>query len=137
MTAEPNDLTDGWPDDPGNADLARFGADLRASLPALPDEALARVEQKLARERKAIRRRRAVLVGVGIAAALLLSAAVGWRLWSTSAPAPTPEPPRTAKEDAPAERVDDRMTVQFAPAQVETPERPLVPVERYQSLFAN
>jgi hypothetical protein len=37
-------LTEGWPDDPGKADVEAFARDLQANLPQMSEQALQRVK---------------------------------------------------------------------------------------------
>ena len=39
-----DDLTKGWPDEPGNAEIEAFARGLQADLPQLPEPALRRIE---------------------------------------------------------------------------------------------
>ncbi len=124
---EPHDLTEGWPEDPQNEELARFATELQAALPALPAEALARVEQTIQGE---LQRRRAPWrrwMHLAVAASVLLALGVGGFLWLRPAP-----------EEHSAPRVEDRYTVKLAPPVVPLPPQPpLVRLEEHQSLFAD
>src|SRR5262245_1726545 len=107
------DLTEGWPADPENEALARFAEELQAGLPALPPEAMAKVKRRVHNElgRRARRRWRLRLAGMGLAAALLLS--VGGYVWLRPGPEePTPAP------------VDDHYTVELAAPQTPLPPQP-------------
>ena len=71
MDERPDDLTEGWPDEPTNEELARFAEGLRASRPALSHEALGRVEAAMRREmaaRPKARRRRWATLAASLAA---------------------------------------------------------------------
>jgi ferric-dicitrate binding protein FerR (iron transport regulator) len=121
------DLSEGWPADPENEALARFAEELQASLPALPPEAMAKVERQVHDElgRRARRRRRFRLAGLGLAAALLLG--VGGYVWLR----PGPEGPTQAP-------VEDHYTVELATPQTPLPPQPpLVRLEENRSLFAD
>lgn len=138
MNAEPDDLTEGWPDEPGNERLARFADGLRASLPMLPEAALGRVKERVRREIAVRRRRRIVmLAGAGLAAALLLGAVwLGWPLGFAPSPSHLPGP--TNPEPEASARVDDHFTVEFAAPQASAGlNRPPIHFEEYQSLFTN
>lgn len=122
---DPDDLTEGWPDEPDHAELARFAADLQASLPALPDAALHRIEARITAEPHAAPRRQPwrLLTAAGVAAAVL--AALGW--WGRAV---------WVQPDAPTVAVEDRFPVAFVPAAMSSADdRPLVRLADYQSLF--
>lgn len=134
MSAPPDDLTEGWPDEPGNAELARFAQELRSSRPALPEESLAWVGQTIQEELAARPRRpRRSLAYAGLAAGLLL-VGLGYLLFFRPAPPPGPvvEPPRRP------ERIEDRYPVELAaPPLPAPPERALVRLDDYRSLFTD
>jgi hypothetical protein len=122
--SERKELTEGWPADPQNEELARFAEEFQAGLPTLPAESLAKVERRLQEEvgRRARRRR---LAGLAMAAGILL--AVGGYVWLRPAP--------LERAGAP---VEDRFTVELAAPQPPLPPQPpLVRLDEHQSLFAD
>ncbi len=123
----PNDfLTEGWPPEPGNPELARFAEQLRTVQPELPPESLERVEQRMREERAASARRwrrQRLVMGAGLAAAVLLAVGIYAFL-----PRPQAQPPR----------IQDVYRVEFtAPPAPPPPQRSLVRIEEYQSLFSD
>src|SRR5262249_25671568 len=119
------DLTEGWPADPQNAELARFAEGLRAALPELPPAALARVGQKVRTELARQPARRRWLRPA--AAAVLLTLGVGGYVWLWPSPGEREESP-----------VEDRYTVDLAAPHAPLPSRPPpVRLEEHQSLFAD
>jgi hypothetical protein len=124
-----NDLTEGWPDEPDRAEVERFAAELRARLPALPEEALARVGvavRRAAGRRRAWRWAARTCVAAGLAAAVLLPAALA--LWMR------PRPHVEIVAPAPA-LVEDRYEVEYDAPPVAVPQRALVRIDEQQSLF--
>ena len=134
MSVLPDDLSEGWPADPENEELARFAEQLSASRPTLPTEALARVERGIQRELAASARgsRRAPLAGLAAAAVLL----VGIGVYLLLKPAAPPNRPVPVVEQQPA--VHDRYNVELAtPPPAVTPERSLVRLDAHRSLFTD
>jgi hypothetical protein len=120
-----NDLTEGWPPDPQNEELARFAEELHAALPELPAESLAKVEQQLQAE-LAQQARRRMWARLAVAASILLALGAGGYFWL--------RPPAERH----AARVDERFTVALAAPQIPLPSQPpLVRLEEHQSLFAD
>jgi hypothetical protein len=75
----PENLADGWPDDPDNAELEALARRLREERPALSPEAMSRVRQRVRREMAPVRTR--VLrrfAGLAAAAALLVATGLAW-----------------------------------------------------------
>jgi len=132
------DLTDGWPDEPGNEELARFAAMLRSSRPAMAPEAMARVERAMKRGLSARRarggRRWSVYPAYVLSAAAAAVLAVGVYLQFRVA-SPGPPPADTARK-APAV-VHDRYRVRFAPLPAAAPDRALLDLDNYRSLYAD
>ncbi|MCI0459400.1 MAG: hypothetical protein L0Z62_20815 [Gemmataceae bacterium] len=123
----PQNLTEGWPDDPQNEELARFATELQAALPALPPESLARVEQSIQAELKRRHARWRRWTRLAAAAAVLLALGVGGFLWMRSTPEQRAEAP-----------VEDRYRVELAaPVVPLPPQPPLVRLEEHKSLFAD
>lgn len=121
----PDDLTEGWPDEPDHAELARFAADLQAHLPALSDAALNRIAARIDAEAPLARRRPWRLAAAAAVAALVLLA-LGW--WGRDAWRPQPGGATVAAED--------RFPVAFLPgAAASADDRPLVRLADYRSLF--
>jgi hypothetical protein len=121
-----DDLTEGWPADPRNEELARFAGKLQAALPVLPPDALERVGQKVHAE-LARQARRRVRLGLAAAASVLLALGVGGYVWL--------RPPPGERTPAP---VEDRYTVELAVPQAPLPPQPpLVRLEEHQSLYAD
>ena len=147
MNEQPNaprdDLTDGWPDEPGNDELADFAARLRDSRPALSREALARVGAAMRREMapRPSRKRRWAFVAGGVAAVAVL--AIG--LWAHLRPVARPpaSPPReVARPQPPREPAQPSPTVatyrvRLSVPPAEPPARPLLPLEQYETLYAD
>jgi hypothetical protein len=132
---EPNDnLTEGWPPEPGNPDLARFAEELRASQPQLPPESLEHVERRIMEEGGAFARRRRlrrIAIGAGMAAAVVLSVALYAFL---------PRPRSDTSGNNPvtqASPVRDVYRVDFTAPPAPPPQSPLIRVEEYRSLFSD
>ena len=149
MNERPNppgdDLADGWPDEPGNDELTDFAARLRGSRPALSPEALARVGAAMQREMAArpARRRRWALFAGCVAAAAVAVLAVG--IWMHLRPAERPPTspslevarPRPPHEPAKAAAAVDTYRVRLLVPPAEPPARPLLPLERYETLYVD
>ena len=136
------DLTEGWPDEPGNEELARFAARLRSSQPALPPEATARIERAMGRamsaeQARGARRRSAYPASVLSAAAAGLLG-VGVYLYFRAAPSGSEmaRAPAPGQRGAPAAAVHDRYRVRFAPLPPPAPDRALLNLEDHRSLYA-
>jgi hypothetical protein len=155
MTKEPAEpspdsggsLTEGWPDEAGNEELAEFAARIRSSRPALPRQAMARIERAMkqamaAGPRRSSRRWPAICAYVlSAAAATLLAVGVylhfrvaGHRPASPPGQAP---PAARAKDRAQAGLVLDTYRVHFASLPVRPPDRPLVRLEDYRTLYSD
>lgn len=128
MNDPPHDLTEGWPNDPENADLARFAEELQRSLPQLPDAALQRIERRLTHEADRLPRRRWPWLRLGVVAAGILLLALAW-----TAPRLLVRPPGVAPSE---DWVVDSFPMELArPPAAIAPERPLVRLNENQSLF--
>ncbi|MEZ0266122.1 MAG: hypothetical protein ACAI43_15440, partial [Phycisphaerae bacterium] len=130
----PPDLTDGWPDDPANAELARLASDLFASRPQLPPLALDRIQVRMRQEvvRVARRRRVATVAAVLVAAAAL---AIGLPYAFRTRPTqPAPAGPTTSAPDVP---IQDQFKVTLPTATPKAPERPLIDLENAGPLFGD
>lgn len=132
---EPHDhLTEGWPSEPDNPELAQFAEKLRAAQPELPPDSLDRVEQRMKDERTALARRmqkRRIFMGAGLAAAVVLSVGIYAFL-------PRQRPDAPGASPVTLRPVHDVYRVDFtAPPAPRPPQRPLVRVEEYQSLFSD
>ncbi|HYT88826.1 MAG TPA: hypothetical protein VEL76_08970 [Gemmataceae bacterium] len=127
MNEQPaNNLTEGWPPDPHNEDLARFAGELHAALPEMALGSLANVEQRL-HEELTRQRRRGRLARLALAASVLLALGIGGYAWLR---------PTTAERQP--RPVDERFTVELAAPQTPLPSQPpLVRLEEHQSLFAD
>ncbi len=138
MTDEPardergDDLTDGWPDEPANAELQALGRRLREERPSLSPEALARVERRMRRE-MAPARVRVVRWFVRLAAAAVFLVAVGlarhWLHRQVGDGAPRTDGPKARA------RVRDTYELPLAAPRVRPPAGPLVKLADYESLY--
>ena len=125
-------LTEGWPPDPDNADLAHFAEQLRAARPEMSEDSLQRIGQAVRKEivsRHARRKRWAVGLAAAAAAAVLITLAL---VRDSSPPAP---PPSDGAAQTQAAEVHDSCTVELAPPRAPAPERPPLQLEDHQSLF--
>jgi hypothetical protein len=126
-----SDLTDAWPEEAGNEELARVGQELFADRPALPQIALDRIQVQMRREIGRVERarkwRRLVLGLLGC-----IAIAVG--LWGWLHPRKTGT---VGNNTAPAEQpaVRDTFEVTLPPTPPNPPEKPLVDLDRYKGLF--
>lgn len=137
-------LTEGWPDESGKSEVEAFARALAAGVPELPAEALARAGERMREElRHQTRRRwrnRTVLAGA-LAASITVAFVIVRSLVDQP---PTPgakhappdrAPPAIVAADPPV-RDTFRVPVLVTPA-APTPDRPLVPLDAHQGLFAN
>ena len=136
------DVTDGWPDEPGNEELARFAARVRSARPALSEEAMARVERAMLREMSpatgARRRRRTMCFGAALAAAAAALLGVGIYLYVRPNGPPRPQgPPESPHRRQHVARVQDDYPVRFPSTPVKPPDAPLLRLEDYRSLYAD
>lgn len=123
------DLQQDWPADPQNEDLAQFAAQIRAVVPALAPESLARVQRKLDDElmRGERRQRRGrIILGWSIAASILI-ALVGYAGWRSGG--------RDAALDVGPRFVQDRINIAYSEPAISDAGRALVPLDDYRSLF--
>jgi hypothetical protein len=131
---KPTDLQHDWPADPANDELARLADRLTDAAPALPPEALERVQNLMAAEfdrAEKRRRRRRLVLGWSIAAAVLL--AVTGYAWFRGQYVGAPE----LACPLPAQ-IEDRITVALGDsASAPTNEKPLVSLDEYRSLFTD
>lgn len=128
---DPADLTDAWPDDPANEELARTAADVFAAAPALPQIALDRIEVRMraeiARVERYRRLRRLLIVGLGVVALV----AIAWLAAGYLRNRPLPR-----GESGPASApVQDRFRVTLPPTSPRAPDKPLVDPARDADLF--
>lgn len=121
---EKDNLTEGWPEENGNEELAEFARQVRANLPELPPEAMQRVHggMRLRTSRRPVYFWR-VLAGMAAAAAIGIGVGV-WRFHSRD-PAPYPKPPT----------VQDTYVIQLPAPHVTVPDRPLLKLSDYASLL--
>jgi hypothetical protein len=125
------DLTDAWPDDPANDDLARTAADLFAASPALPQIALDRIQVQMRAEMIRLDRLRLFRKLIFVTLATLALAAGVWLAVNRSRrAAPTSEKP----QPAPAS-VHDRFQVTLPPTSPKSPEKPLLDPAKDADLF--
>ena len=122
----PEDLTEGWPEEQGNRELAEFAGRLRAAVPEPTEESLARVRRAMGRELDRRRRVARWFGGALAAAAVVLLAAGVWRLARQDGPGEGPTP---------AAGVTDVFTVVPVRPPAPEPPRGLVRLEDYRSLF--
>lgn len=140
MSEPCDELTEGWPADPENDELARFAEELGASLPELPAAALARVEQRVgaaAAARLKWRARRVAYAVAALAAVALLAVALWRGLFVAPPPAPAPphDPaPRQAQGDPPAP-VHDISAIEVAGPPPPPPAQPPLRLDAHQTLF--
>jgi len=128
-----DDVTEGWPDEGGNAELAQFARNFARSIPQLSPQAIDRVHERMLQSR---RRARAggpwagVLAGLSAAAAILLAIGL-WHAVATCRPA-MPEPPVATQTP-----VQDTFTVAFTGLpSPKSPDRPLVNLGEVESLVS-
>ena len=140
MDERPDDLTEGWPEEPTNEELARFAERLRAARPALSHEALGRVEAAMRREmaaRPKARRRRWATLAASLAAAVLLALGVHLHLRpGKRVPVPTPTMVASRTPAAPT-GARDSYTVRFAAPPAAVPAGPLLSLLDYETLYAD
>lgn len=119
MKDRTDELTEGWPDEPGDEELAAFAGELRGAMSELPEAAMKRIESRMRwRMRRGMWIRRAVGVAAAVAAVTGGYAVLRMR---------QPERPTLVR---------DVYTVTTMPVPVgETPSRPLVAVEEYAGLI--
>jgi hypothetical protein len=127
MTAQ-NFETEGWPDDPANAELLQLAQQLPDAAPPLPVDALARVREQMQSEMGRTQRRRRFAFGIGMAAAILF-AIIGYF---------TSYPSRNSSNapDARRRSIEDRIVVAVGDAG-NAGGKPLIPLDEYRSLFAD
>lgn len=140
-------LTEGWPDEPGNAELAKFAARIRSSRPALSRQAMARIGRAMRRAMDAKSRRSsrrwptypAYVLSAAAAALLAVGVYLYFRAaWQRPSFPPEEAPPAArAKEGAQAGGVLDTYRVRFASLPVSPPDRPLLRLEDYRTLYTD
>ncbi|HYE20493.1 MAG TPA: hypothetical protein VEA69_18745 [Tepidisphaeraceae bacterium] len=130
----PPDLTDGWPDDPANADLARLASDLFASRPHLPQLALDRIQVRMRQEAVRVARRRRVAT---VAAILIAAAALAIGLPYAFRTHPTPPAPAEPTASVPDVPIQDQFKVTLPTANPKAPHRPLIDLENAGPLFGD
>lgn len=128
-----SDLTEGWPDDPENAELARLAHELRTARPQLSSAALERVRHSTGEAvvRAIHARKRSTWNARVLGAAAMILLAVFLRLLAfTSGQAPV-----SSVRDKTPSSVTDTYTLNCsipAPARVD---RAVVSLQRYASLY--
>lgn len=155
-----NDLTDGWPDEPGKSEVEAFARNLLGHLPELPPEAMQRIggqmHDEMALERWRKRRLRAV-AAITVAASVLIGIVI-WRAIDATAHKSQVQSDPVAMNAAPPVRDQYRVPVLATPvapatdpvallsveeqkrmekAPASTKETPLLAVDSHRSLFAN
>jgi hypothetical protein len=132
---DPKDMTQDWPRDPDNDELARLAEHLQNAPPALPTSALVRVEQRIHEEFDRIecrQRWRRVAFGWSIAASMLLAVSGYVQLRMRDADVSTP----IAKQAVTP--IDDRIVITIGTSQPSaSDEKALVRLDEYRSLFAD
>jgi hypothetical protein len=136
-----NELTEDWPADPDNDELVRFAEQLRAGLPALSPQVMARIDEKvqaaLDRQQRRQRRRRLAVHLAVAAAILLLLSGVGGYFWTRTRTHDNPPIANFVQHTEPA-LVEDRITVAAGSAgNMHTVDKPLLRLDEYKSLFSN
>ena len=138
MTREKENLTEGWPDEPGQGELAEFAEKLRADRPRLAPQALDNVAAALRREISAQQHaRRNAWLWFSLAATVLLAAGLYSALRSVTPPVvPKTEEIAQTLPPTPPTQITDHYSVEFAPLQAAgAPQRPLLSTEKYRSLY--
>jgi hypothetical protein len=126
-------MTQDWPSDPDNDELAQLAEQLQGTPPALSADALTRVEQHINTALDRVERRqrwRHVAFGGSIAASMLLAVSgyVRFRTGDITAPAPI----------VTAAPIDDRIIITVGTAQPSaSDDKALVRLDEYRSLFAD
>lgn len=140
-----NDLTEGWPDEPGNEELAELARRLRSSRPALSNQAMARIAQAMRREMTAHSpgggRRRLLRPAAAAAAAAVLAVGTHLHFRANGPPAAPPSDQTTqgrrAGLAAGAAGAQDSYRVYFASPPAPPPDGPLLSLEEYKSLYTD
>lgn len=140
MNPEPNnpadDLTEGWPVEAGNAELARFARQLREERPELSAAALDRVHDRLRAALAAPTPQRPpwrLWLGAGLAASVLIALGLSYtEIFRSHQPRVNP----SAGTPASSPGVQDRYSVRFAePTPPASSDGSLLRLDDHQSLF--
>jgi len=130
-----NDLKNDWPNDPCNDELLQLAAQLQSAPPALPADALSRVEQRMHAELNRAERRqrwRSVVFGCSIAASILIAVG-GYVVFRMSGDAGHSAQPTVHQSP-----VEDHVTIAVGVSSLSSPnEKALVRLDEYRSLFAD
>ena len=131
-TQLPADLTDHWPDDPANEDLARLAGDLVSTRRELPTISLDRIQLRMRQEviRTGRRRRWRTIAALFV---LVIAGYMGVRAFLT---ARTSSNTTThASRGGDSTPVQDRFQVTLPAATPKAPNRPLIDLSRHSALF--
>lgn len=140
-------LTEGWPDEDGNQELARFAVRVRSSRPALGEDAMARVHAAMRQEMADLSGplpRRWVLGAASVAAAaaavILVAGSYlgGLRHRQVSRPqAPLPVRAQGVQDTYPVCLAIPPAVLPRPSPPASPPGRPLVSLDEYQPLYAD
>jgi hypothetical protein len=130
-----NELTDGWPAGPDQADVEVFAQSLASKLPQLSDDALRHIEATM-REELTSQRRRRWRKRIALAGAMAASIGVGVLLLRPNDRTLPSAPNSPSGPSVAAVHDTYRVPVLVLPAPA-TPEKPLIAVDSYQGLFSN
>jgi hypothetical protein len=127
-----HDLSQDWPSDPANEDLARFGHDLFAIRPELSQLALDRIQIRMRQEMNRPwwqHRWRSLLAAFVAIAALSL----GVHAWLASSKHESPHNTLSAKPEAPI--VQDHFGITLPNSSPKPPDKPVVDLQKYNDLI--
>ena len=133
---KPGDLTEGWPDEPGKAEIEAFARDLQVRLPELPPVAMQRVggqmHDELAVQRWRKRRLRVVASTV-LAASLLIGVGI-WRVIESADNMKPNSPAALAVRNVPTVRDQYRVPVMATPVVPSPDSRTLLPADEQKRI---
>lgn len=130
-----NEITNDWPTDSQNEELARLADQMQCAIPSLSVDAMARIERRMRAELDRIERRqrwRNVGFGAGLAASILL--AIGGYVFLR----PDQTAPVALQPLVKSTPLEEQITIAVSvPSRTPTPEKALVRLDEYRSLFAD